>query len=130
MGELKIRCPKTGKAVTTGIYIERARSRSMPVFFSRSFCPSCGTSHEWFARDAWVWRIAAPWTVSRIAIGRSLRAVVVVINLRDHDRIAVRTWRKTSTSFLFRRSVAIPNTSPNHNDGRMVRCNTTLCDAK
>jgi hypothetical protein len=53
MGELMIRCPKTGKAVTTGIYMERARFRSMPVFFNRSFCPSCGTSHEWFARDAW-----------------------------------------------------------------------------
>jgi hypothetical protein len=54
MGELMIRCPKTGKAVTTGIYMERARFRSMPVFFNRSFCPSCGISHEWFARDAWV----------------------------------------------------------------------------
>jgi hypothetical protein len=31
MGEVMIRCPKTGKPVTTGIYIERARFRSMPV---------------------------------------------------------------------------------------------------
>ena len=21
---------------------------------TRSFCPSCGTSHEWFARNAWI----------------------------------------------------------------------------
>ena len=54
MGELLIRCSKTGKAVTTGIHIERARFRSMPVFFSSSYCSSCGASHEWFARDAWV----------------------------------------------------------------------------
>ena len=54
MGELMIRCPKTGKTVTTGIYIERTKFRSMPVFFSSSYCSSCGASHEWFARDAWV----------------------------------------------------------------------------
>lgn len=54
MGELMIRCPKTGRAVTTGIHIEHSRFCSMPVFFSSSFCPSCGASHEWFARDAWV----------------------------------------------------------------------------
>ena len=47
-----IRCLKTWTPVTTGIYIERARFRVVPVFFSNSFCPSCGTSHEWFARDA------------------------------------------------------------------------------
>jgi hypothetical protein len=52
MGELMIRCPKTGIPVTTGIYIERAKFRSMPVFFSSSYCSSCATSHEWFARDA------------------------------------------------------------------------------
>ena len=54
MGELMIRCPKTGRPVTTGIHIERVRFRSMPVFFSSSFCSSCRSSHEWFARDAWV----------------------------------------------------------------------------
>jgi endogenous inhibitor of DNA gyrase (YacG/DUF329 family) len=54
MAELMIRCPKTGKPVTTGIHIDRARFRAMPVFFSSSYCPSCGTSHEWFARDAWM----------------------------------------------------------------------------
>jgi hypothetical protein len=54
MDELMIRCPKTGKPVSTGIYIERAKLGVMPVFFSSSFCPSCRTSHEWFARDAWI----------------------------------------------------------------------------
>ena len=54
MGELMINCPKTGKPVSTGIYIGREKLGAMPVCFSSSFCPSCGTSHEWFARDAWV----------------------------------------------------------------------------
>lgn len=39
MGELMIRCPKTGKPVTTGIHMERERFGSMPVFFCSSFCP-------------------------------------------------------------------------------------------
>jgi hypothetical protein len=54
MGELMIRCPKTGKPVTTGIHMERARFSAMPVFFSTSYCASCGGLHEWFARDAWM----------------------------------------------------------------------------
>jgi hypothetical protein len=45
MGELMIRCPKTGKPVSKGIYIEREKLGAMPVFFSSSFCPSCDTSH-------------------------------------------------------------------------------------
>jgi hypothetical protein len=69
MGELMIRCPKAGKAVTTGIYIERARFRSMPVFFSRSFCPSSRMSG---LRGTHGSAIAAPWTVTQIVIGRSL----------------------------------------------------------
>jgi len=59
MGELMIRCPKTGKPVSTGIHIDRARFRSMAVFFSSSYCASCGGSHEWFARDAWMCEAAA-----------------------------------------------------------------------
>lgn len=54
MGEVMFRCPKTGKAVPTGMHIARARFNSMPVFFSRSFCPSCDVSHEWFAGNAWI----------------------------------------------------------------------------
>ena len=54
MGELMIRCPKTGKPVSTGIHMDRTKFRSMPVFFSASYCASCGRLHEWFARDAWM----------------------------------------------------------------------------
>lgn len=54
MGELMIRCQKTGKPVPTGIYLDQRKFRSMPVFFSSSYCVCCGGSHEWFARDAWM----------------------------------------------------------------------------
>ena len=71
MGELMIRRPKTGKPVSTGIYIGREKLGAMPVFFNRSFCPSCGTSHEWFARDAWVCESDLG-SVTRIALGGRL----------------------------------------------------------
>jgi hypothetical protein len=54
MGIVVIHCPKTGKCISTGMHIDRAAFGSMPVFFSSTFCPSCRTPHEWFARNAWV----------------------------------------------------------------------------
>jgi hypothetical protein len=54
MGILMIRCPKTQRAIFTGRYVDSATFRSTPVFFSRTYCPLCRATHEWFAKDAWV----------------------------------------------------------------------------
>ena len=54
MGVVMIRCPETRRAISTGIEADRATFRSTPVFFSRTYCPLCRTTHEWFAADAWV----------------------------------------------------------------------------
>lgn len=54
MSELMIRCPKTGKPISTGIHMDHEKFSSMPVFFSTSYCALCGGLHEWFARDAWM----------------------------------------------------------------------------
>ena len=54
MGMLMIRCPKTGRAISTGRYIESRLFRSTPVFFSSTYCPHCRVRHEWFVKDAWV----------------------------------------------------------------------------
>ncbi len=54
MGFVMIRCPETRRAISTGIEADRAMFRATPVFFSRTFCPLCRTTHEWFAADAWV----------------------------------------------------------------------------
>jgi len=54
MGILMIRCSKTDRAISTGTYVESAVFRSSPVFFGQTYCPHCETTHEWFARDAWV----------------------------------------------------------------------------
>jgi len=54
MGMIMIRCPETGRAISTGRYVAPATFRSTPVFFSRTHCPLCHVMHEWFAQDAWV----------------------------------------------------------------------------
>jgi hypothetical protein len=59
MGRLMIRCPKTKKAIFTGRDVEPAAFRCAPVFFSRTYCPHCRITHEWFAKDAWVCESAA-----------------------------------------------------------------------
>ena len=55
MGFVMIKCPETGHAISTGMKVDRERFRCSPVFFGRTFCPICEASHEWFAREAWVY---------------------------------------------------------------------------
>jgi hypothetical protein len=54
MGMVMIRCLETGSAIPTGIKMDHDRFRQSAVFFARTFCPVCQSTHEWFARDAWV----------------------------------------------------------------------------
>jgi hypothetical protein len=54
VGVVMIRCPGTGRAISTGIEADRRSFSAAPVFFSRTLCPLCRIQHEWFARDAWV----------------------------------------------------------------------------
>jgi hypothetical protein len=54
MGTVMIRCPTTGRDISTGIVADRDDFASSSVFFARSHCPICGVVHEWFATDAWV----------------------------------------------------------------------------
>ena len=54
MGSVMIKCPETGRAISTGMVADRKTFRSMPVFFARVLCPICRKQHEWFAQNAWV----------------------------------------------------------------------------
>ena len=54
MGIVMIRCPATGRDISTGIKVDRPRFECSPVFFAQTFCPFCRTEHQWFAKDAWV----------------------------------------------------------------------------
>jgi hypothetical protein len=55
MGMVMIKCPETGNAIPTGIEIDGERFRCSAVFFSRTYCKMCAATHEWFAREAWVY---------------------------------------------------------------------------
>jgi hypothetical protein len=54
MGTVMVRCPQTGRPISTGISTDRRSFEATPVFFSRVYCPACRMEHEWFAKDAWV----------------------------------------------------------------------------
>ena len=54
MGLLLIRCPKTGRAISTGRNATAAALRCSPVFFSQTYCALCHETHQWFATEAWV----------------------------------------------------------------------------
>ena len=49
-----VKCPQTGRAIPTGIEIDRESFGRSTVFFSRTRCPICRADHAWFAREAWV----------------------------------------------------------------------------
>lgn len=54
MGVVMIKCPQTGRAISTGMAADRETFRCSAVFFARSYCAICETNHEWFAKEAWV----------------------------------------------------------------------------
>jgi hypothetical protein len=54
MGIVMIRCPATGRDISTGIKVDRPRFECSPVFFAQTYCPFCRSEHQWFAKDAWV----------------------------------------------------------------------------
>jgi hypothetical protein len=54
VGTLMIKCPKTGRAISTGMIVEASRYGATPVFYSRTYCPTCRINHDWFATEAWV----------------------------------------------------------------------------
>ena len=54
MGMVMILCPETRQAISTSIQVDRETFHATPVFFSRTLCPLCRVTHEWFAKDAWV----------------------------------------------------------------------------
>ena len=51
---LMIRCPNTGRTISSERYVKYEIFRSAPVFFSRTYFLLCQVMHEWFAKDAWV----------------------------------------------------------------------------
>jgi len=52
MGVITILCPKTGQQVSTGIQMDQASFRAMPVKQSTMRCWACGGEHSWSKRWA------------------------------------------------------------------------------
>jgi hypothetical protein len=49
---IMIRCPATGRGVSTGI--EVVSTDQLPVVTARLVCPACGSIHEWTKQAAWL----------------------------------------------------------------------------
>jgi CO dehydrogenase/acetyl-CoA synthase delta subunit len=54
MSTIMIRCPHTEAAVSTGIDMDWTAFNRLRDVRSEIICPSCGGTHVWTARDAWL----------------------------------------------------------------------------
>jgi predicted RNA-binding Zn-ribbon protein involved in translation (DUF1610 family) len=54
MSSVMIKCPNTGRAVSTAIETEPSVFRQLPEVASRMMCPACGQEHVWTTGSAWV----------------------------------------------------------------------------
>ena len=54
MSAVMIRCPVTGRAVSTAIETEPSTFRKLPMVPGRMHCPACGKEHAWTISSAWL----------------------------------------------------------------------------
>jgi endogenous inhibitor of DNA gyrase (YacG/DUF329 family) len=54
MSSVMIKCPKTGRPVSTQIEVEPSVFRRLPKIASRMHCPACGQEHVWMMSSAWL----------------------------------------------------------------------------
>lgn len=87
MGTIMIRCPRTGRAIATGIAADHETFRCSPVFFGRTRCSICQTNHEWFSGEAW---IHDPSETDRSAAGSAMRWPADPRPGRDNDTTLIR----------------------------------------
>ena len=60
MKQVMMRCPETGEAVFTGLYLSSdATDKRLPFALKAVGCPRCGDLHVWTAEDAWLEAIPA-----------------------------------------------------------------------
>ena len=54
MSLVMIRCPTTGRPVSTAIETEPSVFRSLPKLAAKMRCPACGLEHAWMTNTAWL----------------------------------------------------------------------------
>jgi hypothetical protein len=59
MGVVMIKCPNTGKDVSTGIETDATSFAHVGDVLAHSRCPLCGQEHAWWKREAWLTEPAA-----------------------------------------------------------------------
>jgi hypothetical protein len=59
MGIIWIRCPATGRKVSTGIEVEASSLPEFPSDLRNKRCPICGMRHLWQDGDAWIKNLEA-----------------------------------------------------------------------
>jgi hypothetical protein len=54
MSQIMIRCPRTGKGISTGISTDARSFQALPDVASHSYCPDCRSDHVWWKRETWL----------------------------------------------------------------------------
>jgi hypothetical protein len=54
MPQIMIRCPKFGRAISTGLQTEKIKFESLAGIKLSVVCPACGKIHRWRQSDAWI----------------------------------------------------------------------------
>jgi predicted RNA-binding Zn-ribbon protein involved in translation (DUF1610 family) len=54
MSSVMIKCPNTGRPVSTAIETEPSVFHKLPKIASRMVCPACGQEHVWTTSSAWL----------------------------------------------------------------------------
>jgi hypothetical protein len=54
MREIMVKCPETGKEISTGIWCDGESFSRLPFIVSHTSCPLCGQLHGWSKADAWL----------------------------------------------------------------------------
>jgi hypothetical protein len=55
-----VRCPATGRELSTGVEMDAATFERLPDIRSRIKCSVCNLDHDWSTRDAWLGNPARP----------------------------------------------------------------------
>jgi hypothetical protein len=60
MSSVMIKCPATGRSVSTSIETAAVVFRGLPEVPGRMLCPACGQEHVWAMSGAWLAEEAVP----------------------------------------------------------------------
>ena len=54
VGVIMVKCPNTGRELSTGIETDQAGFAGLPRLLTYSRCPLCRLEHAWWKREAWL----------------------------------------------------------------------------